>query len=116
MCISLSLQRKPTSAVGLRGEGKQKCGADKCYQDWHGKSNIQHDADSLRQQTWLKFKDETDEVLHFGHSWKLGTSENISGITPKSFEMWMDKISWTELAKNEQAVHRVKEDKNALHV
>jgi len=55
-------------------------------------------------------------VLHFGHSWKLGTSENISGITPKSFEMWMDKISWTELAKNEQAVHRVKEDKNALHV
>ena len=35
-----------------------------------------------------------------------------------SFDMWswrMEKISWTNCVKNEEVLHRVKEDKNVLH-
>jgi len=30
--------------------------------------------------------------------------------------MWMEKISWIEFVKNEQVLHRVKGDRNSLHV
>jgi hypothetical protein len=37
----------------------------------------------------------------------------------KSFEMWcwrrMEKISWTDHVRNEEVLHRVKEDRNILH-
>jgi hypothetical protein len=36
-----------------------------------------------------------------------------------NFEMWcwgrMEKISWTDLARNEEVLHRVKEERNILH-
>jgi hypothetical protein len=37
---------------------------------------------------------------------------------PESFEMcWrrMEKFSWTDCLKDEEVLHRVKEDRNALH-
>jgi hypothetical protein len=37
----------------------------------------------------------------------------------KSFEMWcwrrMEKISWTDLVRNEEVLHRVKEERNIVH-
>jgi hypothetical protein len=37
----------------------------------------------------------------------------------ESFEMWcwrrIDKISWTDRVKNEEVLHRVKEERNILH-
>ena len=37
----------------------------------------------------------------------------------ESFEMWywrrMEKISWTDRVKNEEILHRVKEERNILH-
>jgi hypothetical protein len=37
----------------------------------------------------------------------------------ESFEMWcwrkMEKISWTDRVRNEEVLHRVKEDRNILH-
>jgi hypothetical protein len=37
----------------------------------------------------------------------------------RSFEMWcwrgLKKISWTDRVRNEEVLHRVKEDRNILH-
>jgi hypothetical protein len=37
----------------------------------------------------------------------------------ESFEMWcwrrMEKISWTDCVRNEEVLHRVKEDRNIVH-
>jgi hypothetical protein len=37
----------------------------------------------------------------------------------ESFEMWcwrrMEKISWTDRVRNEEVLHRVKEERNILH-
>jgi hypothetical protein len=37
----------------------------------------------------------------------------------ESFEMWcwrrMEKISWTDGVRNEEVLHRVKEERNILH-
>jgi hypothetical protein len=37
----------------------------------------------------------------------------------ESFEMWcwrkMEKISWTDRVRNEEVLHRVKEERNVLH-
>jgi hypothetical protein len=38
----------------------------------------------------------------------------------KGFEMWcwrrMEKISWTDRVRNEEVLHRVKEERNVLHI
>jgi hypothetical protein len=38
----------------------------------------------------------------------------------ESFEMWcwrrMEKISWTDRVRNEEVLHRVKEERNILHI
>jgi hypothetical protein len=62
-----------------------------------------------------------------GHRAEQGTQEKLSCRIPyiilhsvylESFEMWcwrrMEKISWTNRVKNEEVLHRVKEERNIL--
>ena len=47
------------------------------------------------------------------------TVRNVDQKYLKSFEMWCwrrtDQISWPDRVRNEQVVHRAKEDRNILH-
>jgi hypothetical protein len=48
----------------------------------------------------------------------VDTSESKSEVSGK-FEIWcwrrMEKISWTDRVRNEEVLHRVKEDRNIVH-
>jgi hypothetical protein len=48
----------------------------------------------------------------------MDTAESRSEISGK-FEMWcwrrMEKISWTDRVRNEDVLHRVKEERNIVH-
>jgi hypothetical protein len=48
----------------------------------------------------------------------VDTSESRSEIL-RNFEMWcwrrMEKISWTDRVRNEEVLHRVKEERNIVH-
>jgi hypothetical protein len=50
--------------------------------------------------------------------WNVDTSENRSEVSGK-FGMWcwkiMEKISWTDRVRNEEVLHRIKEERNILH-
>jgi hypothetical protein len=51
------------------------------------------------------------KLEHFGNQ--------IRNSYQKSFEMWcwrrMEKISWTDRARNGKVLHRVKEERNIIH-
>jgi len=63
---------------------------------------------------WIKFEEETSEVLRLEHSlygaeiWTLRATDQKH---PESFEMWcrrrMEKISWTDHVRNEELLLRV---------
>jgi len=69
----------------------------------------------------LKFKEETSQTVHLtlpfygAENWTLRTvDQKYLG----RFEMcWrrMQKIIWTDRVKNEEVLHRVKEERNSLH-
>jgi hypothetical protein len=50
---------------------------------------------------------------------EMWTLRKIDQKYLKSFEMWcwrrMEKISWTDCVRNEEVLHRFKEDRNILH-
>jgi hypothetical protein len=54
-------------------------------------------------------------ALHGAETW---TFRKVGQKYPESFEMWcwrrMDKISWTDRVRNEEVLHRVKEERNIL--
>jgi hypothetical protein len=54
--------------------------------------------------------------LYGAETWTL---RKIDQKYLKSFEMWcwrrMEKVSWTDRVRNEEVLHRVKEDRNILH-
>ena len=64
-------------------------------QDCHGKSSIQKEEDSFCQQTGFIFKKEGIKVWHLEHSfvwcWNLDTSEGISEIPGKLWNVLLDK-------------------------
>jgi hypothetical protein len=79
-----------------------------------------HKKKTFHQQIWLKFKEETNEVLHLDHSfvcrWKLDTSVSRSEILKRS-QMWCWRrmeISWTDRVRNE-VLRGVKEESSILH-
>jgi hypothetical protein len=45
-------------------------------------------------------------------TWTLRVADQIY---LESFEMWMEKISWTDLVRNEEVLFRVNEQRNILH-
>jgi hypothetical protein len=55
-------------------------------------------------------------VLYGAETWTL---RKIDHKYLESFEMWcwrrMEKISWTDRVRNEEVLHRVKEERNILH-
>jgi hypothetical protein len=55
-------------------------------------------------------------ALYGAEMWTLG---KVDQKYMESFEMWcwrrMEKISWTDHVRNEEVLHRVKEEKNILH-
>jgi hypothetical protein len=61
-------------------------------------------------------------MLHLEYSsvwyWNFDTTERDQKYLG-SFEMWcwrrMEKISWTDRVRNEEVLHRVKEERNILH-
>ena len=69
-------------------------------------------------QTGLKFKEETNKMLHLGPSfvwcWNLHISESRSEICRKFWNVVLDKISWTACVKN-VLLHGVKEERNITH-
>ena len=87
--------------------------------NWILKSSIQHKKDSFHQQTGLKFKDEACDVLRLEHTfvwrWNMDTSESRSEIPGKIWNVVMEKISWTDHARNEEVLHRVNEERNIKH-
>jgi hypothetical protein len=76
---------------------------------------------ALRKKIGLKFVEETGKVLHLeialygAGTWTLWKVEQKYLI---SFEMWcwrrMEKISRTDSVRNEEVLHRVKEERNNL--
>jgi hypothetical protein len=54
--------------------------------------------------------------LYGAETWTLW---NVDSKYLGSFEMWcwrrMEKISWTDYARNEDVLHTVKEERNFLH-
>jgi hypothetical protein len=50
---------------------------------------------------------------------KLWTLRKVDQKYLEIFEMWcrrrMEKISWTDLVRNEEVLHRVKEERNIVH-
>jgi hypothetical protein len=77
---------------------------------------------TFHQQTGFKLKEETSKVLHLEHSFYGAESWTLQKVHQKyleSFEMscWrrMEKISWTDRVRNEEVLHRVKEERNILH-
>jgi hypothetical protein len=66
------------------------------------------------QQTGLKFKEEL--VKCYAETWTLRKADKK--YLERS-EMWcwriMEKISWTDRVRNEDVLHRVKEERNILH-
>jgi hypothetical protein len=48
-----------------------------------------------------------------------GTLRKVEQKYQKCFEMWcwrrMEKISWTDRVRNEEVLHRIKEERNILH-
>jgi hypothetical protein len=77
---------------------------------------------SYHQQTGIKFKEETSKVLHWSialcgaETWTL---RKVDQKYLESFEMWcwrrIEKISWTDRVRNEEVLHRVKDERNILH-
>jgi hypothetical protein len=55
-------------------------------------------------------------ALYGAETWRL---RKMNQKYLESFEMWcwrrMEKISWTDCMRNEEALHRVKEERNILH-
>jgi hypothetical protein len=71
---------------------------------------------------YLNLKKKTNKLLHLEHSfvWCLNwTLREVDQKYPETFEMWywsrMDNISWTDHVRNEEDLHRVKEERNILH-
>ena len=50
---------------------------------------------------------------------KTWTLQKVGAVMPRKFGMWcprrMEKISWTDHVRNEEVLHRAKEDSNILH-
>jgi hypothetical protein len=80
------------------------------------------EAESFHEQICLKLKEESSKkcqrwstALCGAETWTLWKAEqkNLG-----SFEMWfwrrMEKISWSDSVRNEEALERVKEEKNIL--
>jgi len=76
---------------------------------------------SFHQQIGPKFEKETSEMLQFEQNylwcWNLDTSGNRSEKFWKFWNMVLGKmeISWIDCARNEEVLHRVKEERNILH-
>ena len=60
-------------------------------------------------------------MIHLEYSlvwcWNLVTSESRSEVSSKFglWCIWRTEISWTDRVRNEETLHRVKEDRNILH-
>jgi hypothetical protein len=70
--------------------------------------------------TYIKVKD--GKLLYLEPAWygdKIGTLRTVDHKYRESFEMWcwrrLEKIIWTDRARNEEVLHSVKEDRNILH-
>jgi hypothetical protein len=54
--------------------------------------------------------------LYGAETW---TFQKVKHKYLESFEMWcwrrMDKINWTDRVRNEEVLHRVKQERNILH-
>jgi hypothetical protein len=76
----------------------------------------------FHQQTGHKFKKKLVKcyiwsmALHGAEIWRLRA---VDQKHLESFELWcwrrMEKISWTDRVRNEEVLHRVKEERNILH-
>jgi hypothetical protein len=77
---------------------------------------------SFHQQVELKYKEETGEVLlhleHSSYGAETWTLRKVDQEYLESFEMWcwrgMDKISLTDLVKNEEVLHTAKGERGIL--
>jgi hypothetical protein len=77
---------------------------------------------TFNQQTGLKYKGESNKcyicriVLYGAETWTL---RKVDQKHLESFEMWcwrrVEKISWTDRLRNEEVLHRVKEERIILH-
>jgi hypothetical protein len=86
------------------------------------KSSIQQEEGYFHQQIGLKFKEETSKLLQFEHSFYAAGTWTLRKVGQKyleGFEMWcwrrMEKTSWTDRVRNEEVLHRVKEERNIVH-
>jgi hypothetical protein len=56
-------------------------------------------------------------ALYGAETWTLRKADQK---TLESFEMWcwrrMEKIIWTDRVRNEEVLHRVKEERNIIHI
>jgi hypothetical protein len=74
---------------------------------------------TFHQQIGLKFKEESGEVLHLGHSfvwcWNLETSEIRSEMPGKFTNMVLGKDE-EDRVRNEEVLHRITEARNILQI
>jgi hypothetical protein len=95
----------------------------KLNQNCYGKSNIQQEKTTLfTSKLDLNLRKKLTKcyiwsvALYGAETWTL---RKVDQKYMESFEMlcWrrMDKISWTDSVRNEEVLHRVKEERNILH-
>jgi hypothetical protein len=90
-------------------------------QDCHGENSFQHEEGCFHQHTGHKFKEETGELLHLDvlfYGVETWTLRKLEQTFLESFVTWcwrrVENISWTDRVKNEEVLHRVKEERNVL--
>jgi hypothetical protein len=84
------------------------------------KSRVQQE-DPFHPQIGLTFKEETGKVLHLEHSFGAGKCK-LRKVVQKCLESFQcgagegkEKIFRTDLVRNEEVLHRIKEVRNILH-
>ena len=73
-------------------------------------------------QIWLKFEEETSEMLRLEHGsvwcWNFDAPGNRSETPGKFWNVVLEKdgeVSWSDHVRNEQMLHRVNEQRDILH-
>jgi hypothetical protein len=95
----------------------------KLYPGFHGKISIQQEECSFHQKIGFRgtFKEETSEMLHLKHGFVWCCTCTLRKVDQKyleSFEMWcwrMKEISSTVCVEKEEALKRIKKERNILH-
>ena len=108
--------------IGLHDNKWYKMYAWNSIQDCHGKSSIQQEEDSFHQKIGLQFKEGTSKLPHLKHNffwcWNFNISDSRLEMPGKIWNVVLErseKISWTDLVRNEGVIHRVKEERTILH-